>query len=200
MKKIVLTGFGPWGQNTYNSSWEILKDINLELFNDWKCEVRQLPVSWTRVPKLLEPVIEPDVKAVVCFGMCGGQEVRVERIATNLIVPTILDVDSLPNSSDYVFTGGPPAYWTGLPVKAICSALDENSIPNRESQWAGTYLCNFTFYWLMHFIAERRPDITGGFIHVPRFEPEGGMDRSQLCAAVPVITNAIISTYGRNSS
>lgn len=193
MKTILLTGFGTWGLERYNSSWEALRDADFRLPKGWRCDVRQLPVTWTQASRLLRSRIKPDVKAVVCFGMTGGDQILIERIATNLIIPTLTVVDDKPYRSEFVRKSGPPAYWTGLPHKAICARLRKLDISCGESQWAGSHTCNFLFYWLMDYIARSRPDIVGGFIHVPPFDEHGGMQREKLCLAVNAIARTIAS-------
>lgn len=189
MKTVLLTGFEPWGAHTSNSSWEILKDLRIGLPTGWQCKVRQLPVSWTAAPSTLAPLLTQDVKATVCFGMNeSDSRVLVERIAINLTGPGLKDGHGRCCESEHVIDGAPPAYWTGLPVKSLTTALSEQGIPCGESQSAGAYLCNFTFYWLMHFIAQERPDMVGGFIHVPKID-----DNSTLHSAVPTIVQAVIS-------
>jgi len=56
-----------------------------------------------------------------------------------------------------VLPGGPAAYWATPPVTGIVSALVD----------AGGFVCNHLFYGLMHLIASERPDIRGGFVHLP---------------------------------
>lgn len=66
-----------------------------------------------------------------------------------------------------VIAGGPAAYFSTLPIKAMLRALRTAGIPASVSQTAGTYNCNAIFYVLAHYIATERPDLRGGFIHVP---------------------------------
>ncbi len=193
MKTILMTGFGTWGQERYNSSWEGLNSTEFHLPAGWRHDIRQLTVSWAQAPRLLRPRIEPDVKAVICFGMTGGDQVLTERIATNLIIPGLSVVDDKPHSSEFVRKSGPPAYWTGLPHEAICERLREHSISCGESHWAGPHICGFMFYWLMDYIARCRPDIVGGFIHVPPFEQHGGLKKEKLCLAMDVIAQTVAS-------
>ena len=63
--------------------------------------------------------------------------------------------------------GGPPAYFTTLPIKAAAAALREAGLPAIVSNSAGTFVCNHVFYGLMHLAASRRPELRGGFLHVP---------------------------------
>jgi pyroglutamyl-peptidase len=66
-----------------------------------------------------------------------------------------------------VLPGGPAAYWATLPVTRIVSALVEAGVPAAASSDAGGFVCNHLFYGLMHLIASERPDIRGGFVHLP---------------------------------
>ncbi|MHB1459252.1 MAG: pyroglutamyl-peptidase I [Armatimonadota bacterium] len=193
MNAIVLTGFGRWGEEKYNSSWEILRDADIDLPDGWQCIIHQLPVSWVQAPMILETLFTPDVKAVLCFGMTGGNEILVERLASNLIIPDLAAVDDIPHTSEYVCPDGPPAYYSGLPYQHITAVLQSKGIPCDTSLWAGPHTCNFIFYWLMHYIAKHRPDMVGGFIHVPPFEQHGGLDRAQLCSGVEIIVQTVIS-------
>jgi pyroglutamyl-peptidase len=69
-----------------------------------------------------------------------------------------------------VVRGGPAAYFSTLPVKAIVADLRAAGLPSEVSHTAGTFVCNHVFYGLMHALRKRK-DLRGGFIHVP-FLPE----------------------------
>ena len=55
-----------------------------------------------------------------------------------------------------MIAGGPGAYFSTLPVKAIVRALRQGGVPASASLTAGTYNCNAIFYGLSHYIATRR--------------------------------------------
>lgn len=44
-------------------------------------------------------------------------------------------------------------------------------LPASVSNTAGTFVCNHVFYGLLHLAATERPDLRGGFVHVP-YAPE----------------------------
>jgi pyroglutamyl-peptidase len=73
----------------------------------------------------------------------------------------------------------PAAYFSTLPIKAIVQELRKRDIPAAVSQTAGTFVCNHVFYGLMHELALHRPEVRGGFIHVP-FVPEQTGDKPSL--------------------
>lgn len=193
MKTLLLTGFGLWGDETCNSSWEILRDNPLALPAGWQARIEQLPVSWRRGPERLDQLLEAaDVRAVVCFGMCRGRTVNVERIAINLNETTRADADGRSAPGDHVIAEGPPAYWSGLPVARLVAALEKAHVPTAVSHHAGGFLCNCIFYRLMHRITAGKTVTTAGFVHVPHFETDGGVSLDSLRLAVPVIATEVM--------
>ena len=192
MNTILLTGYDKWHETKYNSSWEMLESADIKLPEHWKFELEKLPVSWEKAPETLATRIHEDVKAIVCFGMGGREKICCERIALNLISPTSGDVNSKKHDSEFVVRGAPAAYWTQLPFRQICSAVQNQGIPCGESHNAGLYLCNYIFYWLLNYITEKELDIIGGFIHVPPFEDLGGIEQTKLSQAANIIANTVV--------
>jgi pyroglutamyl-peptidase len=192
MKTLLLTGFGLWGNESYNSSWEILAGNPLALPPVWQVRTEQLPVSWTDAPARLDALLEdPSIRAVICLGMCGGRAMRIERLAINLNDPDREDSGGRKAPGEYVVPGGPPAYWSGFPVSTLVQALNAARVPAVESRSAGGFLCNFVFYHLLHRLAARTPVTVGGFVHVPHYETEGGLPAELLRLSVPVIAAAV---------
>jgi pyroglutamyl-peptidase len=108
----------------------------------------------------------PDV--VICVGQAGGRaEVGVERVAINVDDARIPDNAGRQPIDEPVVAGGPAAYFSSLPIKAIVAALHTAGIPAAVSQTAGTFVCNHLFYGLAHLIATEFPDTRGGFLHIP---------------------------------
>jgi pyroglutamyl-peptidase len=94
----------------------------------------------------------------------------VERVAINFEDASIPDNAGHQPMDHPVVPGGPLAYWSSLPVKAVVAALREAGLPAVVSHSAGTFVCNHVFYGLMRALARKRT-VHGGFIHVP-FLPE----------------------------
>lgn len=89
----------------------------------------------------------------------------LERVAVNVLDFPIPDNDGSQPTDDPVVQGGPAAYFSSLPIKAILTAWKEAGIPGYVSNTAGTYVCNQTFYASMHLSKER--GYRAGVIHVP---------------------------------
>lgn len=94
----------------------------------------------------------------------------MERIAININDARIPDSLGLQPIDEAVITGGPAAYFSTLPIKAMVQALHTEGLVADVSQTAGTLVCNHVFYRLMRSLAAHRlsgGSIRGGSIHVP---------------------------------
>ena len=91
-----------------------------------------------------------------------------------------------------VIPGGPAAYFTSLPIKAMLSALLAEGINAEVSQTAGTFVCNHVFYGLMHELSTRADlrHTRGGLIHIP-WLPVQGQPSMQLDEVVQGLKLAI---------
>ena len=154
-----------------------------------------LPVVYGDATRVLAAAIaETQPAAVVALGQANGRErVTVERVALNLVTETAPDNAGRSLAEERVVAGGPAAYWGTLPVVQIVSALVAAGVPAAPSPDAGGYVCNHVFYGLMHRIATERPDLRGGFVHVPSLPEQvtatGGpsMGLDTLARAVEVV-------------
>jgi pyroglutamyl-peptidase len=169
MKRVLVTGFEPFGGDTLNSSWEAVRALDGEPVGGHLLVVRQLPCVMAEVGAVLTAAIEAlEPVLVLCLGQAGGRaDVSVERVAINVVDARIPDNAGRQPVDEPVVAGGPAAYFSTLPIKALVEALRDAGIPASVSQTAGTYACNAVFYVLAHHIATRRPGLRGGFVHVP---------------------------------
>lgn len=173
MKRVLLTGFEPFGGEKINPSWEAVRLLDGKEVAEHTIFARQIPcVFGEAIEELKQAIAEVKPQIVICVGQAGGRsDISVERVAINVNDARIPDNKGNQPIDEPVVSGGPVAYWSGLPIKAIVKALRDNGIPASVSQTAGTYVCNHLFYGLMHHLAEQNNTIRGGFIHIP-FLPE----------------------------
>ena len=110
--------------------------------------------------------LSPD--AVVCVGQAGGRDaITPERVAINIMDAAIADNAGLIPRDVPVVPGGPAAYFSTLPVKAMAAAIQDAGLPAKLSNTAGTFVCNQLLYRVLHHAATRMPGCRCGFIHVP---------------------------------
>src|ERR1051325_4778919 len=168
MKTILVTGFEPFGEHRRNPSQEIAQALHGRTVAGRRVVGAVLPCEFgTSLVELKEPLRAHRPELVVCLGQADGRaDITPERVAINVDDARIADNAGARPVDRPVVRGGPAAYWTRLPIKAIVVALRAHRLPASVSQTAGTFVCNHVFYGLMHEL-RRQPEVRGGFIHVP---------------------------------
>jgi len=172
MKPVLVTGFEPFGGDTLNPSREIACVLDGRIIAGRAVVGAVLPVRFgesrfalARLMRLHEPGM------VIALGLAGGRSgITPERVALNVDDAPLPDTAGAQPVDVPIIRGGPAAYWSRLPLKAIVRALQARGIPAAVSQTAGTFVCNHVFYGLMHLLRWQRA-VRGGFIHVP-YVPE----------------------------
>lgn len=191
-KKVLLTGFDPFGGDTVNPSWEAVKRLNGEVVEDVSIAAEQIPTVFHHSAAVLEQAIEkhdPDV--VICVGQAGGRaHITPERIAINIDDARIPDNEDREPIDEPIAAHGPAAYWSALPIKLIVKELRKNGIPASVSNSAGTFVCNHLFYQLMHCIDRTSANIRGGFIHIPSL-PEQTVDKHEPSLSLETIVEGL---------
>jgi pyroglutamyl-peptidase len=169
MKRVLLTGFEPFGGESINPSWETLKLLQLQHIDGAEVMTRQIPTVFHHsIQALKQAVEETNPSIVICVGQAGGRsDISVERVAINVNDARIPDNDGNQPIDTPIAENGPVAYWSTLPIKAIVENMKRDLVPASVSHTAGTFVCNHLFYGLAHLIATERPGMRGGFIHIP---------------------------------
>lgn len=190
MRNILLTGFEPFDGQAINPSEEIAREINGATIARHKVVGALLPcVFGASVKELKHQIKLHDPDLVICLGQAGGRaEITPERVAINIDDARIPDNAGQQPVDKSIVKDGPAAYFSTLPIKAIVHELRRRQIPAAVSQTAGTFVCNHVFYGLMHELALHRPEVRGGFIHVP-FVPEQTAEKPSL--RFEVMTEAV---------
>ena len=166
MKKLLITGFEPFGDDRINSSWEAVKRLP-EQINGYLLTRMLLPVvfgeSAEAVIKSTEE-LSPDV--ILCIGQAGGRNaITPELVGINLQHAKIPDnIGYMPNDEP-VIKDGRTAYFSTLPVRKIAEAINSLKIPAQLSYSAGAYVCNDLLYRLLAEFEGSNTRV--GFIHVP---------------------------------
>ncbi|HEU4812643.1 MAG TPA: pyroglutamyl-peptidase I [Xanthomonadaceae bacterium] len=189
---VLLTGFVPFEGDGSNPSWEAVRALDGTRIRGHRIVARCLSVEFGRsLRELRAAVREAKPALVLCVGVAGGRTaVSIERVAINVDDARIPDNAGASPVDLPVVEGGPAAYFTTLPIKAILLALRAAGIPAAISQTAGTYVCNHVFYGLMHAL-RRTPRVRGGFVHVPYSPAEAAVRPGAPCLPVELVTEAL---------
>ena len=193
--KALITGFDPFGGETMNPSYEIVKLLpdNIE-----GCDIikKEIPTVFGKSLDLLLGYIEfeqPDF--VICLGQAGGDAaIRLEKVAINLNDARLPDNEGNQPIDLPVIEKSENAYFSNLPLKVIMKQLKENGIPTTISYTAGTYVCNQIFYGLMDYIYKTNRSMFGGFIHVP-YLPDQVIDKKNTShMALSMMVDAVTTS------
>ena len=188
MTTVLLTGFEPFDGDTINPSWECVRALHGTAIAGAQIVAVQLPCVFGKSVTALKQAIRrhaPDI--VIAVGQAGGRaEITPERVAINLDDARIPDNAAKQPTDKPIVRGGPAAYFSTLPVKAIVAALQKAGLPASVSHSAGTFVCNHVFYRLMA-LQEQHAIARCGFIHIPFLPPQAA-----LRAGVPSMAYADI--------
>ncbi|MCC8366883.1 pyroglutamyl-peptidase I [Xenorhabdus sp. PB61.4] len=193
MKTILVTAFEPFGGDTTNPSWEAIKRLQGSRVADANIEVHQLPCIFdTSLAQLYTIIDNYQPELVISVGLAGGRpDITVERVAININDARIADNAGNQPIDTPIIVGGPAAYFSSLPIKAMVRALNMSGIPATVSQTAGTFVCNHVMYGLLHYLTQKYPAARGGFIHVP-YLPEQATEYTNMPSmSLEIITSAL---------
>ncbi len=191
-KKVLLTGFDPFGGETVNPSWEAVKRLNgaaeaPPLSYPNKCRpffISLLPYCARRSKSIsLTLSSVSDRQAAECRSRRNGSRSISMRRAYRITKETSL-------SGKTFLKTVPRPIATGLPIKRIVEEIKKEGIPAAVSYTAGTFVCNHLFYGLMDEIACHHPHIRGGFIHIP-YIPEQTLQKSAPSLSLDLVTKAL---------
>lgn len=198
MRKILITGFEPFGSYAENSSWEAAKKVaSFGVFNAY-IATECLPVSFVRAPMTLREAIDrhtPDV--VIMLGQSAtADRIKLERVALNMMDSVKGDNDGAKPDEEPIYEGEESALFTSLPIKHLRLAIEAQGIAVKISNSAGLYVCNRLYYEALRLCKERAMQAI--FIHLPLYEEQTSnqsdkksMPLGDMCRAVQTIIEEI---------
>lgn len=174
MKKLLITGFEPFGGETMNPSWEAVSSLPEEI-NEYKITKLKLPVTFGQAAEVAIKAAEelrPDV--ILCIGQAGGREaITPELMGINLRHADIPDNIGQTPKDEPIIEGGTIARFSTVSVRRMTEAIRNYGLPARVSYSAGVYVCNDLLYTLLSYFDGSETRV--GFIHIP-YAPEQGKE------------------------
>lgn len=174
--RLLVTGFDPFGDLAINTSQLVVEHLARTAFDRFTLDTRILPTAYARSFAVVEQVFEraaPD--AMVMFGVAGSiGRFSIETRAANVRSTELPDNDGFVPDEPAIDTSGPNALSTTVDAEALLALLKAEGVDAHLSDDAGDYLCNFTYYTLLRWVAANKPQIPALFVHVPDLSgPDG---------------------------
>ena len=146
MKKILVTGFEPFGGEKINPAWEAVKALP-ETIGDAQVIKLHVPVEFgVGAQKVIDALEGERPEIVLCVGQAGGRsKITPEFVGINWAHARIPDNAGKQPLSQRIIDGAPDAYFASLPVNAMVAAMNQ----------------------VLHALATRFPETRGTFLHVP---------------------------------
>lgn len=195
MKKVLITGFDPFGDQKINPSYEAVKNIPDKIKNISIVKA-MLPTVFNKSAQVLSDLIaenQPDV--VICVGQAGGRQgISLERVAINIDDARIPDNLMQQPIDQVINPQGKNAYFTSLPIKRMKQELERHDIEATISNSAGTFVCNHVMYHLLDEIFQKELNIKGGFVHVPYLPEQSQNQPTMTLAEITFALEKIIET------
>ena len=179
MKKLLITGFDPFGGENINPSWEAVKELP-DHIGDWQLTKMEIPtVFGAAADQGIAAAEGLQLNAILCIGQAGGRAaVTPEVVAINLQEARIPDNLGSQPMNIPVVKGGPAAYFATVPVREMVHAIQTANIPAALSYSAGTFVCNDVLYRLLHHFDGTATQ--AGFIHVPYLPQQAKQNQPSL--------------------
>lgn len=171
--RILVTGFEPFGSESYNASAQTLELLPTAL-GEHRILTGILPVSFGRSARVLDELIAGNApEVVVLLGEAGGRtQINLERFAVNQIHARIADNDGAQPLGERIEPDGPTRREATLAVPSELAVSED----------AGRFVCNRIAYYAYGL------SIPAQFIHVPAVRPAQGTARvgAETDAGAPV--------------
>ena len=166
-RKVLLTGFEPFGGASFNPSGAVVEAIAENGVDGFEIVTAILPVEFKRSAAMLIELIstnKPDV--VISLGQAEGRDfIGPEQVAINLADARIADNAGVKLENQPINTGAADGYFSTLPIRAIVDAISALGISAKISYSAGAFICNEIFFTAQSFL--QGSNVISGFIHLP---------------------------------
>jgi pyroglutamyl-peptidase len=192
---VLLTGYEVFGHTPINPAEQVARALDGERVGDSTIIGRIIPnVFFKAIDVVRAAVDELHPEIVVMMGEYGGRAmITVERIAHNLNDSTrygLADNDGCALQGQPTVPGGPVAYYTTLPIRAMVKAMRQAGIPSDISDTPGTFCCNHLMYGILHHIAQAGLQIRAGWIHLPYLPSTAALEENLGAPSMSVETSA----------
>jgi len=166
-KKVLLTGFEPFGGASFNPSGAVVQEIAEHGIDGIEIVTAILPVEFKRASeKLIDLISTHKPSVVISLGQAEGRDfIGPEQVAINLADARIADNVGVKLENQRLNAAAADAYFSTLPIRAIVNAISALGISAKVSYSAGAFICNEIFFAAQSFL--QGSTVISGFIHLP---------------------------------
>ena len=166
MKRLLITGFEPFGGESTNPSWDAVCQLPAQI-GGYSLTKLRIPVVFGKAAETVIQAADMLCPAVIlCIGQAGGRSaITPELVGINLRHASIPDNEGNQPQDEPILAEGDNAHFSTLPVRKMVSAINGAGIPAQVSYSAGAYVCNDVLYTLLSHFQGSNTKV--GFIHVP---------------------------------
>ena len=166
MKKLLITGFEPFGGEEINPSWEAVLRLP-EKIGGYALTKLRIPVLFEKSAEMLiKQAEEMQADVILSVGQAGGRNaITPELVGINLRHASIPDNGGNSPMDEPIILDGANAYFSTLPVRKMSDAIRRAGMPSQVSYSAGAYVCNDVIYTLLAHFQNSQTRV--GFIHIP---------------------------------
>ena len=166
MKRLLITGFEPFGGENINPSWEAVRMLPSKI-GGYSLIKLLIPVEFGKAADMvIEAADESCPDLILCIGQAGGRSaITPELVGINLRHASIPDNSGYQPKDEPIIKGGDDAYFSTVPVRKLTEAIKASGVPSDVSYSAGAYVCNDVLYTLLHHFKDSKTKV--GFIHIP---------------------------------
>lgn len=193
MKKLLITGFEPFGGETTNPSWDAVSKLP-DVIGNYELTKLRIPVVFGEAARVTIDMAERiSADVIVSVGQAGGRAaITPELVGINLRHATIPDNDGNEPKDEPITQGGEKGYFSTLPVRRMADAISEAGISATLSYSAGAYVCNDLLYTMLSHFEGSNTKVC--FIHVPYSSEQGkepSMDLEKIVKGLTVAVKSI---------
>jgi pyroglutamyl-peptidase len=192
MKKLLITGFEPFGGEEINPSWEAVSRLS-DTVGEYELEKLCIPVTYSEgARRVIDAAasVHPDV--ILCIGQAGGRDaITPELVGINLRYASIPDNNGISPNDEPIIEGGAAAHFVTIPARKIAEAINTSGIKSHVSYTAGAYVCNDVIYTLLAHFEGSATRV--GFIHIPYSNEQNKEPSMCLSDMVKVLEIAILN-------
>ena len=192
MKKLLITGFEPFGGEKINPSWQAVEALP-ERVGNYALTKLLVPVVFGEAADRViaaADALSPDV--IISVGQAAGRDaITPEMVGINLRYAKIPDNSGYEPKDEKISEDGERAYFSTLPVRKIAEFINDAGISAQVSYSAGAYVCNDLLYTLLKRFENGKTKVE--FIHVPYSKEQGKEPSMDINDIIKGLTVAIES-------